>query len=96
MTPDEADKKQEWAGMDGAIAFHMIRRHAYDRSEIGVMMEVWRRANSPAWRDAPTVPGLWLNSINGKTRQISTANIDSGVFVKRDSRWYGPIPEDKP
>ena len=51
MTDDEADKSQEWKGMDGAIAFHLIERHANNWHEIGVMMRAWLRANSVADKD---------------------------------------------
>lgn len=45
MTPEEADASQQWAGMDGAIAWHLIDRHAEDWEETGMMMEAWLRAN---------------------------------------------------
>ena len=47
MTPEEADKMQEWAGMDGAIAWHLIDRHADNWNEAGAMMDAWLRANTP-------------------------------------------------
>lgn len=54
MTPAEADKSQQWAGMGGAIAFQLIARHADGLGEVCDMMEAWQRANSPAapedWR----------------------------------------------
>lgn len=45
MTREEADNYQEWRGMDGAIAFHLIDRHAEGWDEIAMMMDAWRRAN---------------------------------------------------
>ena len=45
MTPEEADKYQHWAGMDGAIAWHLIERHADNWDEVGEMMNAWLRAN---------------------------------------------------
>lgn len=47
MTPEEADKMQEWAGMPGAIAWHLIDRHADNWDEAGEMMNAWLRANMP-------------------------------------------------
>ena len=44
MTPEEADSAQQWKGMDGAIAWHLIERHADDWSEVGEMMNAWLRA----------------------------------------------------
>jgi hypothetical protein len=37
--------RQQWAGMSGADAFLLIDRHADGWSEIGRMMEAWRRSN---------------------------------------------------
>ena len=45
MTPEEADAKQEWKGMDGAIAFSLIGRHADNHDEAREMMHAWLRAN---------------------------------------------------
>jgi hypothetical protein len=49
-------------------------------------------AQSPAWHDAPTCPGLWLSDYE------SVFNIkDAEDYIYNSSkRWYGPIPEDKP
>ena len=53
-------------------------------------------AQTPAWHDAPTMPGLWLNSINQQSERVSQLHIDVGVFDRTHARWLGPIPEDKP
>jgi hypothetical protein len=45
MTQDEADKFQQWEGMDGATAWHLIDRHADSWNEIGELMNAWLRAN---------------------------------------------------
>lgn len=41
------DDMQEWAGMDGATAFHLIERHADNWSDAGKMMHEWLNANIP-------------------------------------------------
>jgi len=41
----DADAMQDWKGMDGAIAFHLIDRHANDWDDVGQMMNAWLRAN---------------------------------------------------
>ena len=46
MTDKEADEFQKWAGMEGAIAFHLIERHADNWEEAGQMMRSWLRANA--------------------------------------------------
>lgn len=57
MTPEEADRAQQWAGMDGAIAWHLIDRHADDWNEAGEMMNAWLRANTPQkWAPIETAP----------------------------------------
>lgn len=45
MTKEEAQAKQDWKGMDGAIAFHLIERHADGWNQIGEMMDAWLEAN---------------------------------------------------
>jgi hypothetical protein len=45
MTPEDADKAQQWAGMDGATAWHLINRHAESWNEVGELMNAWLRAN---------------------------------------------------
>ena len=52
MTDKEADEAQEWKGMDGAIAYHLIDRHAENWNEIGAMMNAWLRANGGALPNA--------------------------------------------
>ena len=45
MTKEEAQAMQDWKGMDGAIAFHLIERHADGWHQIGEMMNAWMEAN---------------------------------------------------
>ena len=57
--------------------------------------EIWQaaKATAPAWKDAPTAAGLWLNSINGRARQVSNWNIAQEIFKDGGARWFGPIPQ---
>jgi hypothetical protein len=41
------DNSQQWKGMDGAIAFHLIERHADNLDDIRKMMGEWLSANTP-------------------------------------------------
>ena len=41
----ESDAAQNWKGMDGAIAWHLIERHADGWGDVGAMMNAWLRAN---------------------------------------------------
>lgn len=52
MTPEEADKAQNWLGMDGATAWHLIDRHADNWNEVSELMNAWLRANVLAEREA--------------------------------------------
>ena len=45
LTAEEANSKQHWKGMDGAIAFHLIERHADGWDDVGLMMNAWLEAN---------------------------------------------------
>lgn len=42
-TPDDISA-QDWSGMDGAIAYHLIDRHGENWSHIGRLMHAWRDA----------------------------------------------------
>jgi len=44
-TADQARDCQDWRGMDGATAWHLIDRHASGWSDIGRMMDAWLAAN---------------------------------------------------
>lgn len=48
------DNSQNWAGMDGAIAWHLIERHAEGWGDIGKMMDEWLKANAPRILNPPT------------------------------------------
>jgi hypothetical protein len=38
--------EQNWKGMDGATAFHLIERHAEGWDQTGQMMNAWQAAQS--------------------------------------------------
>ena len=58
------ENSQDWAGMDGATAFHLIERHSDNWSDAHMMMDEWRLANpfaqpvqpTAAWRPITTAP----------------------------------------
>jgi len=45
MSEEFADNFQQWKGMSGAVAFHLIDRHADGWGDISAMMGAWLRAN---------------------------------------------------
>lgn len=86
MTPEEADKAQSWAGMDGVTAWHLIERHADDWHEIGAMMDAWLRANVLAEREAcaliaddydPSDDSSMCEVAEGIAAEIRARNIES-------------------
>lgn len=52
--PEFEGMDQDWKGMSGAIAFHLIDRHADGWDQIGAMMNAWLEANK-AQQDATTL-----------------------------------------
>lgn len=46
MTKEESATFQDWKGMDGACAFHLIERHADGWGDTARMMEAWLAANA--------------------------------------------------
>lgn len=50
-------------------------------------------ATAPAWHVAPTVPGLWLNSVFMKVEDVEQCHIDYQLHLEC-ARWFGPIPPD--
>lgn len=54
QVPTRPANSQEWAGMDGAIAWHLIERHADNWADVGLMMGEWLAANRSA---TPTAAG---------------------------------------
>lgn len=53
MTEKEADEAQDWQGMQGSTAWHLIERHAESWEDTGDMMEAWLRANGGGSWDEP-------------------------------------------
>jgi len=41
------DIKQDFKGLDGAIAWHLIERQAENWNQVGEMMNEWLKANTP-------------------------------------------------
>ena len=54
------------------------------------------RATVPAWHDAPTAPGLWLSERNNCAYLYPDDWAEPEPYVRKGSRWYGPIPQESP
>ena len=48
LKPTVSDQSQDWKGMDGVTAFHLITRHADGWSDVDKMMGEWLAANQTA------------------------------------------------
>lgn len=78
---------QHWTGMDGAIAFHLIERHAEDWSHAARLMHAWRDANlaPPATERRP----LTDEQITSAWRQWPRQSITSAAKAIEFMRWCG-------
>jgi hypothetical protein len=66
----------------------------YDGAKIhGAKVAIRAHLAQPAWHVAPTVPGLWLNSVFMKVEDVEQWHIDCQLHLEC-ARWYGPIPPD--
>ena len=67
----------------------------YTELEVDLAWQAWQaaKATCPAWHDAPTVPGLWLNSVFMKVEDVEQWHIDCQLHLEC-ARWFGPIPPD--
>lgn len=50
---EEPDESQNWKGMSGAVAWHLIDRHGEDWADIGNKMDSWLKANTAPPEPAP-------------------------------------------
>ena len=66
---------QEWKGVDGAIAFHLIERHAEGWAQTGEMMNDWLVANQQ--------PAAHKTGIDAKTKSLLEAIVDTRNLYER-------------
>ena len=71
--PTIEDKSQDWAGMDGATAWHLIDRHADGWADVAKMMGEWLAANTPPAAPVPLtdeqardMPDCWVVIKDGR------------------------------
>lgn len=48
ITKEEAKTYQDWASLDGAVAWHLIERHADSWGDVSMMMDAWLDAKIAA------------------------------------------------
>src|SRR6478752_1768534 len=44
--PTVPKNSQDWANLDGAVAWHLIERHADNWADVGLMMDEWLKAQT--------------------------------------------------
>ena len=49
-------------------------------------------ASAPAWHDAPTCEGMWVNMMSGRLIVITEETLEA--WQNAAVRWYGPISPD--
>lgn len=96
------DNTQNWAGMDGAIAWHLIDRHADGWGDVGKMMGEWLAANQAAQQAAQATAG-WVSvddwpAMDGETVLVCVAGQFAGEARHLDAHsgwwWAGSDPAD--
>ncbi len=71
---------QDWKGMDGAIAWHLIDRHADGWDDVGAMMNAWLAAQA---EPQPTIPEGWGFCSADFSLQASGVSEFGGVMLIR-------------
>ncbi len=71
---------QDWRGMDGAIAWHLIDRHADGWDDVGAMMNAWLAAQA---EPQPTIPEGWGFCSADFSLQASGVSEFGGVMLIR-------------
>ena len=69
------NNSQNWKGMDGSIAWHLIERHAENWNQVGEMMNEWLGENQKEW------VGLTDEEIQECLQGLPTQTID--VYARR-------------
>jgi hypothetical protein len=77
------DTKQDWKGLDGAIAWHLIERQAENWNQVGEMMNEWLKANTPTKE--------WVGLTDQDMNDPKTHNLD---FIL-GARWAEEILKER-
>jgi len=77
------DTKQDFKGLDGAIAWHLIERQAENWNQVGEMMNEWLKANTPTKE--------WVGLTDQDMNDPKTSNFD---FIY-GARWAEQILKER-
>lgn len=74
--PTVEPNSQEWAGMDGTTAYLLIKRHADNWADVGMMMGEWLEANRATQASAPAPQALEVSSVGSAASSGGSAPAD--------------------
>ena len=92
MRPTVPDNMQDWKGMDGTIAWHLIERHADNWADVGKMMDEWFAANQAQ----PQPMNSWQQAIDDEmvTLHLGGAWGDPKACLKELLDWHVSVALD--
>lgn len=85
MTAAECRAFQQWAGLDGAVAWNLISRHAEGWNETGRMMNAWLDANKAA-------PAAWEPADEQAKRAAYQRGIEDGKLLEAALQRHAAAP----
>lgn len=80
---------QDWKGMDGAIAWHLIDRHADGWDDVGAMMNAWlaAQAEPQGWRPISEAPKDEFLLLATEFDRPGDWRIKMGYFHEEIGQW---------
>jgi hypothetical protein len=93
--PTVEDNSQDWAGMDGATAWHLINRHADGWADVAKMMGEWLAANTPP-ATVPLTDEQIIEHFKNKVDTGSLLSFADGVRYAEAVRNITATPQPVP
>jgi hypothetical protein len=93
--PTIEDNSQDWAGMDGATAWHLINRHADGWADVAKMMGEWLAANTPP-ATVPLTDEQIIEHFKNKVDTGSLLSFADGVRYAEAVRNITATPQPVP
>lgn len=76
----EPDESQNWKGMSGAVAWHLIDRHGEDWADIGNKMDAWLKANTAP--PLPAIPDERIATLEQQRDELLAALVKAADFIQ--------------
>jgi hypothetical protein len=90
--PTVGDNSQDWAGMDGATAWHLINRHADGWADVAKMMGEWLAANTPP-ATVPLTDAQIIEHFENKVNTGSLLSFADGVRYAEAAHGITAAPQ---